>query len=129
MVKGYGCRSVVGARLGLLGVICFAAAAFGQTPQGTVFTYQGRLKDGGGPVTGAFDLRFRLYDALAGGNQVGSTQCLNNVSVADGLFAGALDFGAQFNGEARYLEIDVRADVARIAAMLRALRRSLHDRC
>ena len=41
------------------------------TQAGTAFTYQGRLTDGGQPAHGAYDLRFGLYTAQAGGNQVG----------------------------------------------------------
>src|SRR5205823_3864097 len=57
-----------------------------------------------------YDLRFRLYDAALGGNQIGSTLCSDNISVADGLFTASLDFGPQFTGQQRFLEIEVRAD-------------------
>ena len=53
---------------------------------GGTFSYQGRLTDAGAPVTGAADLRFRLYDASAGGNQVGSQITDTNVTVTGGLF-------------------------------------------
>jgi hypothetical protein len=39
--------------------------------QATAFTYQGKLAEGGTPANGRYDLRFILYDADAGGNQVG----------------------------------------------------------
>lgn len=81
-----------------------------QTPLGTGFTYQGQLKSSGMRASGMHDFRFRLYDALVGGAQVGTTLCVDNVSVADGLFTVTLDFGAQFDGDERFLEIDVRAD-------------------
>lgn len=84
--------------------------ASAQTPLGTAFTYQGQLKDGGSPASGLHDLRFRLYDASVGGAQVGATLCVDNVSVTDGLFTVSLDFGAQFAGQERFLEIEVRAD-------------------
>jgi len=87
-----------------------AVSASAQTPLDTAFTYQGQLKDGGSPANGLHDLRFRLYDAAVGGTQVGPTLCVDNVSVTDGLFTVSLDFGAQFAGEERFLEIDVRAD-------------------
>jgi hypothetical protein len=51
------------------------ATAFGQTPLNTAFTYQGELAGGGVPVTGAYDVRFRLFDAASGGTQIGSTLC------------------------------------------------------
>jgi len=81
-----------------------------QTPLGTVFTYQGRLETAGSPAGGLHDLRFRLYDASAGGAQVGATACFDNVSVTDGVFTVPLDFGAQFDGQERFLEIEVRVD-------------------
>ena len=31
--------------------------------QGTAFTYQGRLNDGGNPATGLYDFRFAIYDS------------------------------------------------------------------
>ncbi|GIK17248.1 MAG: hypothetical protein BroJett003_22120 [Planctomycetota bacterium] len=91
-------------------VLVLAASAAWAQPLGTAFTYQGRLKDGGSPASGPHDLRFRLYDAAAGGSQVGPTLCLDDVSVTEGLFTVALDFGAQFAGQERFLEVDVRAD-------------------
>jgi hypothetical protein len=91
----------------LLAIVAPAAA---QTPLGTVFTYQGQLKDAGNPANGLHDLRFGLYDAAVGGVQVGDTLCADNVSVTDGLFTVGLDFGAQFAGDERYLEVEVRTD-------------------
>jgi hypothetical protein len=84
----------------------------GVTPQaalGTVFTYQGRLTDGGSPANGAYDFQFKLYDAASNGAQVGSTITMEDVTITDGLFTVALDFGSNaFTGDARYLEIGVR---------------------
>jgi len=79
-----------------------------QSALGTAFTYQGVLNDGNGPAQGAYDFRFRLYDASAGGNQVGSTVTLDDVSVSDGLFTVELDFGNVFDGKALWLEVAVR---------------------
>lgn len=94
-----------------LAVACLAAMPVaGQTPVGTKFSYQGRLKDGGAPAQGSFDLRFALFDQAVGGTQQGSTVCVDNVSIAEGLFTAELDFGAQFSGQERFLEISVRAD-------------------
>ncbi len=50
-----------------------AVRAQAETPLDTAFTSQGDLAAAGTPAAGADDLRFRLYDAVAGGNQVGST--------------------------------------------------------
>jgi hypothetical protein len=77
--------------------------------QSTAFNYQGRLTDGGNPANGAFLLQFKLFDALSGGSQIGST--LNDVAVtaANGTFSARLDFGtAPLSGANRWLEIAVR---------------------
>jgi len=99
-------------RIATLLLLAAAAPAFAQTPQPTSFSYQGRLV--GIPLgpTATVDLRFRLYNAAADGQQAGATLCKEDVTVTDGLFATSLDFGNQFNGEARYLEIEVRANAA-----------------
>jgi hypothetical protein len=88
-----------------------AAEARAQTLLPTAVTYQGQLKDGGSPANGSHDLQFSLFDAASGGAQVGSTICVDNVNVVDGLFTAQFDFGASvFGGGARWLEIAVRAD-------------------
>jgi hypothetical protein len=93
--------------VGLSGLLPAHALA---QPAGTTFTYQGRLATSGTPSNGLHDLRFRLFDAAAGGLQVGPTLCANDITVVDGEFTVLLDFGAQFSGSQRYIEIDVRAD-------------------
>ena len=75
---------------------------------GTDFTFQGKLADGGSPANGAYDFTFYLYDALAGGSQVGPVQTRGDVAVSGGLFTVNLDFGNVFNGSKYYLEIQVR---------------------
>lgn len=72
------------------------------------FTFQGRLTDGGAPANGVYDLNFYLYDAPAGGSQVGPVQTLGDVSVLAGLFTVTLDFGNVFHGGQYFLEIQVR---------------------
>ena len=79
--------------------------------QGSTFTYQGRLTDGGNPANSTFDFQFRLFDLVSGGAQQGPTVTLSPVPVAAGIFTVQLDFGACatcFNGAARFLEIGVR---------------------
>ena len=81
------------------------------SPLGTAFTYQGCLNDGGQPANGSYDLRFAVFDAVSGPSQIGGV--LTNVAtlVANGLFTVTLDFGpGVFTGEARWLEIGVRAN-------------------
>ena len=76
---------------------------------GSAFTHQGRLADAGSPANGPYDFRCILYDAPAGGAQVGSILTLEDVAITEGLFTIALDFGAAaFRGSARWLEVAVR---------------------
>ncbi len=83
-----------------------------QSPQGTygyAFTYQGQLRNAGGPINGTCDLRFSLRDAPSGGSQVGNTVTLEAIELQDGLFTARLDFGGGAHiGAARWLEIAVR---------------------
>jgi hypothetical protein len=77
------------------------------------FTYQGRLQGGGAPVNGTCDFEFSLWDALSGGAQVGATQPVDAVTLAQGAFRVTLNeanqFGGNaFRGEERFLEIAVR---------------------
>jgi hypothetical protein len=80
------------------------------TALGTSFSYQGRLVDAGSPANGAYDFQFLLEDSETGGAQIGSTAVKADVVVTNGLFTTDLDFGAAaFNGDARWIEIQVRA--------------------
>ncbi len=77
--------------------------------QGTAFTYQGRLNHNDSPANGSYDFQFKLFDALAGGNQVGPLVSQSSVAVSGGVFTAPLDFGAgAFPGANRFLEISVR---------------------
>src|SRR5262245_16604195 len=89
-------------------VLAMASSAGAQTPLGTAFTYQGRLTDGGGPATGSYDLQLILFDAAAGGSQVGPILTRDDVAVTSGLFTVSLDFGTVFAGSKRWLEVGVR---------------------
>lgn len=78
-------------------------------PVGTAFTYQGELRTGGNPANANFDMEFRLYDALAGGSQIGPVVNRANVTAANGLFSIQLDFGpAQFAGDRQWLEVRIK---------------------
>jgi hypothetical protein len=95
--------------LALLALLLAVSGATAQTSMGTAFTYQGFLKQGGTPADGPYDLRFGLYDAESGGKHVGITAS-RTVTVTNGLFTAQLDFGSDaFNGQARWLQIDVKA--------------------
>ncbi len=79
--------------------------------QGTAFTYQGRLNDGAAPATGIYDIRFTIYDSTNSPGVVISGPVTNNATpVSNGLFTVILDFGNQFGGAARWLEIAVRTN-------------------
>ena len=83
----------------------FAPVGIAQT---TGFTYQGSLNSGGVVANGNHDFEFALFDALSGGAQLGATLPQNGVTVTNGIFAVSLDFGSQFPGAQRFLEIRVR---------------------
>ena len=88
----------------MLNLLCVCAAF----AQGTAFTYQGRLLSGALPASANYDFQFALYDSLSGGTQQGSTLTITNVAVASGIFTVTLDFGSQFPGAGRFLDISVR---------------------
>ncbi len=92
-------------------IIGCPAGAVGQQPLTSAFTYQGELATAGTPATGTYDIRFRLYDAATGGNQIGITLCSDDLAVAAGRFVTFPDFGAEaFAGQQRFQEIEVRED-------------------
>jgi hypothetical protein len=96
----------------LIGVVCawLALTVVQGAPLGTVFSYQGRLVEGGTPATGTYDFQFNLYAASAGGAALTGVLTRNDVAVNSGLFLVELDFGGPpFMGEERWLEISVRA--------------------
>ena len=76
--------------------------------QTTGFTYQGNLRNGGTAANGSYDFELLLFDAAAGGTQIGTTLQRSEVSVVNGTFSLHLDFGGQFPGANRFLEIRVR---------------------
>jgi hypothetical protein len=78
--------------------------------QGTAFTYQGRLNDGGNPANGIYDLRFAICDAVSGGNQIAGPLTNNATVVTNGLFIATLDFGGVFTGTNYWLDISVRTN-------------------
>ncbi len=75
----------------------------------TAFTYQGRLNDGAKPAEGSYDLVFSLTDASTSGTGLGAQTNAATV-VSNGLFCVSLDFGNQFAGGNRWLEIAVRTN-------------------
>lgn len=84
-----------------------AAAQAG--PVTTAFIYQGQFKIANSSYTGNADIRFSLFDSPTGGIQVGPTLTAHLVPVVNSNFSVSLDFGQSvFNGQARYLYIEVR---------------------
>lgn len=95
-----------------IALLCLTAGSpmvLAQAPIGTAFTYQGRLVSDATPLSGEVDVQFRLFDAASGGAQVGPTICVNDLVILNGEIATSLDFGAQFTGQARYLQVSVRS--------------------
>jgi hypothetical protein len=74
--------------------------------QGTAFTYQGHLKQNGAPANGDYALQFTLYATSTGGGLVAGP-ITNAVTVSNGLFSVSLEFGLNFTGADRWLEIGV----------------------
>jgi len=78
--------------------------------QGTAFTYQGRLNNGASPANGSYDLTFALFNAASGPSQLGATLTNTATAISNGLFSVSLDFGNQFPGADRWLEIGARTN-------------------
>ena len=77
-------------------------------------SYQGYLTDPatGNPLTGTYNITFRLWDALSGGTQVGADIVKSNVAVADGLFNVTLDIPDEtFDGQGRWIQIQVGGEL------------------
>lgn len=101
-------------RAACIGVLAIGAAvAAAQSPIGTEFNYQGRLRLAGMDVNDTADFEFTLWrDAVSlnPGDVAGSTVSKNNVDVMEGVFSVELDFGVDpFDGQALWLEIAVRS--------------------
>ncbi|RMF27082.1 MAG: hypothetical protein D6759_18355 [Chloroflexi bacterium] len=72
---------------------------------------QGQLTDASGtPLTGSYDLTFRLYNAASGGTPL--CEDTDSVSVDNGLFFAYMDFctAEDINGQQLYLGIEVGSD-------------------
>ncbi len=81
--------------------------------QGTAFTYQGRLNSNGAVANGLYDVQFAVFTAAVGGSQIGSALTVNAVTVNNGLFTLALDFGVGvFTGADRWLDLSVKTNGA-----------------
>jgi len=72
-----------------------------------------------GAAQNAYQMQFVLFDAPAGGNQIGGTIANPSVAVAQGIFTVQLDFGASvFTGADRFLQISVRRNASETYTIL-----------
>lgn len=77
-------------------------------PLGTAITYQGQLTDAGSPAGGAYDFQFALFTSASGGSAV-DTVVADDLAVSAGLVNASLDFtDAPYDGQALWVEIQVR---------------------
>jgi hypothetical protein len=97
-----------------LWVMAFAWTGFvvlGGHAQGTAFTYQGSLNDGGALANGNYDFVFTLYNDAENSNEVASPETNLDVPVANGFFTTTLDFSSPpWNGQPIWLQIQVRTN-------------------
>ena len=81
--------------------------------QGTAFTYQGRLNNGGGAANGSYDLTFTLFATNSTGVAIAGPVTNTAVAVTNGLFTTLVDFGlGAFIGTSNWLEIAVSTNAA-----------------
>ncbi len=81
---------------------CLAAAPASAEP----VVYEGSLSYLDAPVSSTADLRFRLFDAVQGGAQLGADVVIDAATLDKGAFEVTLDFGAFNSG---WIEVAVRA--------------------
>ena len=100
------CRSFAGRGLlfVLTTMLVSVPAATPAAAVGTSFTYQGQLIVNGAPADGVCNLQFALFAAASGGSPLATVGPLA-VAVDKGVFTAGLDFGANFAGADRWLEI------------------------
>ncbi|MEM1329155.1 MAG: hypothetical protein AAGG07_01205 [Planctomycetota bacterium] len=101
-------RTLIAQAVAALALLTCAPQAQAQ-PLNGVFTYQGRLNDGTSPANGDYTIRWRLFDAAVGGNQVGAT-AQQIVTAEDGLFTIQVatgDIPTVFTGQRLWLELSV----------------------
>jgi hypothetical protein len=94
------------ASLVMLAALFLSAAINAQT---TVFSFEATLPNSATPATDTFEMEFKLFDASAGGMQIGATNLVSEVEVENRAFTVNLDFGAAaFPGADRFIEISYR---------------------
>lgn len=90
-----------------LTLLVLAAGMVKAVPLGTAIKYNGHLREAGNPANGTYDVIFNLWDAEADGNLVASSSA-SGVTVEDGVLSVSPDFGDVFNGQAYWLEIQIK---------------------
>src|SRR4030095_10533307 len=80
--------------------------------QGTAFTYQGQLASSGTNYTGTAEFQATLWTVPSGGTVLATNSPPSViVGVTNGLFVLPLDFGANFPGADRWLQLEVRTAI------------------
>lgn len=116
MLENAGRNSII---FGLKLMLLISASVTAALAQTTAFTYQGKITENNQAAADKlYDFEFRLFDAPENGNKFGSTVQLLGVPVKNGAFSVQLDFGAQFNGEPRFLEIAVKSAPGPFATLM-----------
>src|SRR5438105_3863811 len=98
----------------IVSMALFAALKIAPTShaQGTVFTYQGQLTAGGSDFTGNAEFQATLWSTPTNGTGLATNSPTTViVSVTNGLFVLPLDFGANFPGADRWLQLEVRTAI------------------
>src|SRR5471030_958799 len=81
--------------------------------QGTAFTYQGRLNNGGSAANGSYDIAFTLYTTNVTGSAIAGPVTNTAVAVTNGLFITLVDFGpGAFTGTSNWLALAVSTNAA-----------------
>jgi len=78
------------------------------TPLGTAFGFEGRLLRNNQPVNGTTDIRYTMWDDALAGAQKGAPVTQLAVPLTDGLVSTTLDFGAQYDGNRRWVQVEVK---------------------
>src|SRR5690242_7998512 len=97
-------------RIGLVLALCSLNCWQAAFAQGTAFTYQGQLRANNASTSGTYDLTFTLFGTNTAGVAIAGPLINSPVNISNGLFTVILDFGNQFNGNSRWLEIGVRTN-------------------
>src|ERR1700722_11060704 len=96
----------------LLVMLALVAGVDQLAAQGPAFTYQGRLNNSGGPASGAYNLKFSLFNPHTNGLAIAGPVTNNAVEITNGLFSVQVDFGPVAFAGSNWLEIAVEREGA-----------------